>query len=86
MTQLTLYDYLTQNRTPSKIIAVDVTTSYLRIPISMAYLPICASMIVDHVEIEPDCPFNDVVFVRCSDGLKVGDKPYGITYSTYHNF
>ena len=72
MTQLTLHDYLSENRFPGKIICIDSKTMYHRIPIYQAYLPVCASMIVDHVEIEPDCMFNDVVFVRVPDGMKVG--------------
>ena len=72
MTQLTLRDYLAQNRFPGKIICIDEKTSFHSIPLSQVYVPVVASMIVDHVEIEPDCLFNDVVFVRVPDGMKVG--------------
>lgn len=69
MSKLTLRDYLSQNRTPSKIICIDAKTTYHPIPIFQAYLPICAGMMVDHVEIDPTSSHNDVVFVMAPDGM-----------------
>lgn len=72
MSKLTLRDYLSTQRTPNKVICIDAKTTYHQIPLYHAYLPVCAGMIVDHVEIDPTSQANDVVFVRCPDGLKVG--------------
>lgn len=72
MSKLTLRDYLSANRTPSKIICIDAKTTYHQIPISQVYVPVVSSMIVDHVEIDPECLFSDVVFVRAPEGMKVG--------------
>ena len=74
MTQLTLQEYLSTNRTPSKVICIDSKTTYHRIPLYQSYLPVCAGMIVHHVEIDPTSQANDVVFVLAPDGMKWGDN------------
>ena len=73
MAQLTLRDYLSDNRFPCKIICIDEKTSYHNIPLSQVYIPVVSCMIVDHVEIGLNSLFEDVVYVRMPDGMKWGD-------------